>query len=56
VVLLDEIAGGLTEAADRLVCLTYGRIVAEGPPAEVMASAAVQESYLGTDLVDEATP
>jgi branched-chain amino acid transport system ATP-binding protein len=88
VVLLDEIAGGLTEhelpalvdtirslgdqgmavvwiehvvhalvaAADRLVCLTYGRIVAEGPPAAVMASAAVQESYLGTDLVDEATP
>jgi branched-chain amino acid transport system ATP-binding protein len=82
VVLLDEIAGGLTEhelpalvgtirdlrddgmavlwiehvvhallaVADRLVCLTYGRIVAEGDPREVMASSAVQESYLGADL------
>jgi len=84
VVLLDEIAGGLTEhelpalvdtvrglrgegmgvlwiehvvhallaVADRLACLTYGRVVAEGDPREVMASPAVQESYLGTDLVD----
>jgi branched-chain amino acid transport system ATP-binding protein len=85
VVLLDEIAGGLTEhelpplvdtvrdlrasgvavlwiehvvhallaVADRLVCLTYGRVVAEGDPHQVMASAAVQESYLGADLGDD---
>jgi branched-chain amino acid transport system ATP-binding protein len=85
VVLLDEIAGGLTEhelpplvdtirelretgmavlwiehvvhallaAADRLVCLTYGRVVAEGDPQEVMASDAVQQSYLGADLEEE---
>ncbi len=82
VVLLDEIAGGLTEhelpplvtmigglrdsgvaviwiehvvhallaVADRLVCLTYGKIVAEGEPSDVMASDAVQRSYLGADL------
>ncbi len=86
VVLLDEIAGGLTEhelpdlvetirglrdsgmsiiwiehvvhallaVADRLICLTYGRVVAEGDPAVVMASPAVQESYLGSDPGAEA--
>lgn len=77
--LLDEIAGGLTEAecqilvatirtiraqgiaivwiehvvhalmaaVDRLIALDFGRIVAEGPPAEVMQSQAVQTIYMG---------
>jgi branched-chain amino acid transport system ATP-binding protein len=77
--LLDEIAGGLTEAevgqlvdtirairgqgvaviwiehivhallavVDRLVAMSFGRVIAEGEPREVMASRAVQDVYLG---------
>ncbi|MEM9012125.1 MAG: ABC transporter ATP-binding protein [Pseudomonadota bacterium] len=79
--LLDEIAGGLTEAecqsliatiqdinasgttivwiehvthallavVQRLIAIDFGRIIAEGPPAAVMASDAVQQIYLGVD-------
>ncbi len=81
VLLLDEIAGGLTEAevaqlvaltralkpdlaiiwiehvthalsavADRIVAINFGRWIAEGTPAEVMAHAAVLEVYMGTVL------
>ena len=33
--------------ADRIVVLHQGRLVADGPPAEVIASPVVQEAYLG---------
>ena len=33
--------------ADRVVVLHQGALVADGPPAEVVASAVVQEAYLG---------
>jgi branched-chain amino acid transport system ATP-binding protein len=80
--LLDEIAGGLTEAecdelvatigairarglaiiwiehilhalnsvVDRLVVLNFGRLIADGPVAEVMAMDAVKEIYLGSPV------
>jgi branched-chain amino acid transport system ATP-binding protein len=35
------------ELADRIIVLHNGRLVADGEPAEVMASAVVQEAYLG---------
>jgi len=79
VLLLDEIAGGLTDAevldliddvkairtegttimwiehvvhallavVDRMVAMSFGRIIAEGDPDAVMASPAVQEVYMG---------
>lgn len=79
ILLLDEIAGGLTEAecavlvetihtirgegvamiwiehvthallkvVDRLIALDFGKIVAEGEPAAVMASPEVQTIYMG---------
>jgi branched-chain amino acid transport system ATP-binding protein len=79
VLLLDEIAGGLTQAecqiliqtikaigaqgvgviwiehvvhallafVDRLIALDFGKIVAEGNPAEVMRSSQVQTIYMG---------
>ena len=81
VLLLDEIAGGLTEAevmqlvtliqalkpelaivwiehvtnalsavADRIVAINFGRKIAEGRPADVMAHPEVQEVYMGTVL------
>ena len=35
------------ELADRIVVLHNGRLVADGAPAEVMASPIVQQAYLG---------
>jgi branched-chain amino acid transport system ATP-binding protein len=40
--------------ADRIMVLHDGRLVADGKPAEVMASAIVQEAYLGTAAVEDA--
>jgi branched-chain amino acid transport system ATP-binding protein len=34
--------------ADRIIVLHNGALVADGNPAEVMASQIVQEAYLGT--------
>src|SRR5580704_863615 len=63
ILLLDEIAGGLTDAechiliehvvhallavVSRLVVLDFGRIVAQGVPSEVMRSSEVQTIYMG---------
>jgi len=33
--------------ADRIIVLHNGQLVADGPPAEVIASPVVQEAYLG---------
>jgi branched-chain amino acid transport system ATP-binding protein len=42
------------ELADRVIVLHNGRLVADGLPAEVMASDIVQQAYLGTAPVAEA--
>jgi ABC-type branched-subunit amino acid transport system ATPase component/MFS family permease len=39
----------VSSIADRLVALDQGRVIAVGPPADVLAHANVVESYLGTD-------
>jgi branched-chain amino acid transport system ATP-binding protein len=83
VLLLDEIAGGLSDpeteeliatirrvnaagtaivwvehvirvlaaVAGRLVCLADGVVIADGPPAEVLASEVVQSAYLGGSML-----
>jgi branched-chain amino acid transport system ATP-binding protein len=38
--------------AERIIVLHNGSLVADGPPAEVMASAIVREAYLGQELDD----
>lgn len=39
--------------SDRIIAMNYGRIVAEGSAAEVLAHPEVVESYLGTEDVDD---
>ena len=39
----------VSSIADRIVCLDLGRVIAEGPPQEVLANPAVVGAYLGTD-------
>lgn len=38
----------VSTVADRLIALDQGRVIASGPPADVLAHPAVVESYLGT--------
>ncbi len=38
------------DLADRITVLVYGQVIASGAPAEVRASRAVQEAYLGAEV------
>ena len=50
VIWIEHIAHALMAAADRIMVLHFGARLVEGPPAEVMASAIVQEVYLGISV------
>ncbi len=50
VIWIEHIAHALMAAADRIMVLHFGAKLIEGPPAEVMASAIVQEVYLGISV------
>ena len=47
VVLIEHNLGEVLRICRRLVVLDGGRVLAEGPPRQVMAQSAVQEAYLG---------
>jgi branched-chain amino acid transport system ATP-binding protein len=47
VIWIEHVVHALTAVATRLLCLTYGRILAEGNPHEVLASPEVRSVYLG---------
>jgi branched-chain amino acid transport system ATP-binding protein len=47
IVWIEHIVHVLVQVIDRLVCMDAGRVIAEGPPREVMESAAVIDAYLG---------
>ena len=48
ILLVEHKMDVVRELADRIIVLHNGALVADGNPAEVMASAIVQEAYLGT--------
>ncbi len=48
-VIVEHDMGVVFDLADRISVLVYGEIIATGAPAEIRASAAVQEAYLGTE-------
>ncbi|HET6875622.1 MAG TPA: ABC transporter ATP-binding protein [Acidimicrobiales bacterium] len=49
VIWIEHVVRALVATVDRLLCLAGGRFVADGPPHEVLDSAAVREVYLGAD-------
>lgn len=53
VIWIEHIVHALLAVVDRLLCLTYGRMIAIGDPREVMASREVQEVYLGSVVTAE---
>jgi len=50
VVWIEHVVRALIDSVDRLLCLAAGAIIADGPPAEVLASRQVREVYLGGGL------
>ena len=53
ILLVEHKMDVVRELADRIVVLHNGRLVADGEPAQVMASPIVQEAYLGSRHVAE---
>ena len=45
---IEHIVHVLTQVVGRLVCMDQGRVIAEGPPEQVVSQAAVIDAYLGT--------
>jgi branched-chain amino acid transport system ATP-binding protein len=52
---IEHVVHALTQVVDRLLCLTYGSVLADGDPQQVLRSPEVQVVYLGT-LPDEPPP
>lgn len=52
VLLVEHKMDVIRSLADRIMVLHNGALVADGPPAEVMASSVVQEAYMGKELAD----
>ncbi len=54
ILLVEHKMDVVRELADRIIVLTNGTLVADGDPAEVIASPVVQEAYLGVSKEEEA--
>ena len=54
VLLVEHKLDVVRELADRIIVLHNGALVADGAPADVMASAVVQQAYLGLAPVGSA--
>jgi branched-chain amino acid transport system ATP-binding protein len=49
VVWIEHVVRALVSTVDRLMCLAVGRLIADGPPREVLGRNDVRELFLGTD-------
>lgn len=52
IVWIEHVVHALLSVAQRLLVVNFGRKIAEGPPAEVLARPEVQSVYLGADAHD----
>ena len=48
VVLVDHNIRGVMRLVDRVLVMSFGRLLAEGPPEEILRDPRVQEAYLGS--------
>jgi branched-chain amino acid transport system ATP-binding protein len=53
ILLVEHKMDVVRELADRIIVLHNGRLVADGEPAEVIASPIVQQAYLGIAPAEE---
>jgi branched-chain amino acid transport system ATP-binding protein len=49
IIWIEHVVHALMVVVDRLIVIDFGRKIAEGDPAEIMASPQVQEIYLGIE-------
>jgi branched-chain amino acid transport system ATP-binding protein len=49
IIWIEHVVHALTAVATRMLCLSYGTVLAEGSPAEVLAAPNVRSVYLGLD-------
>lgn len=54
IIWIEHIVHALTAVVERLIVIDFGKIVAEGEPAKVMADPLVQEIYMGISVDDTA--
>jgi len=55
VIWIEHVVRALTAVVNRLLCLSGGRFVGDGTPAEVLATPAVREVFLGSDVTASLT-
>ena len=48
IIMIEHIMQAVMRFSERVMCLDAGKVIAIGPPSEVMANPRVQEAYLGT--------
>jgi len=48
IIMIEHIMQAVMRFSERVMCLDAGKVIAVGPPGEVMANPHVQEAYLGT--------